>query len=56
MGDVWVLNASPLVLLGKIGRLDLLERLAAKTAGAILAQVKADRAAKLTEQLLVQTP
>ena len=30
MGNVWVLNASPLILLGKIGRLDLLERLAAK--------------------------
>lgn len=30
MNDVWVLNASPLILLGKIGRLDLLESLAAK--------------------------
>lgn len=30
MSDVWVLNASPVILLGKIGRLDLLERLAAK--------------------------
>lgn len=28
MSDVWVLNASPVILLGKIGRLDLLERLA----------------------------
>lgn len=30
MSDVWVLNASPVILLGKIGRLDLLESLAAK--------------------------
>ncbi|MDF0667220.1 MAG: DUF3368 domain-containing protein [Nitrospira sp.] len=32
MSDVWVLNASPVILLGKIGRLDLLESLAAKAA------------------------
>jgi len=30
VSDVWVLNASPVILLGKIGRLDLLERLSAK--------------------------
>ena len=28
MGRVWVVNASPLILLGKLGRADLLERLA----------------------------
>lgn len=33
MSDVWVLNASPVILLGKIGRLDLLESLAAKADG-----------------------
>lgn len=27
MSDVWVLNASPVILLGKIGRLDLIESL-----------------------------
>jgi predicted nucleic acid-binding protein len=30
VSDVWVLNASPVILLGKIGRLDLLESLSAK--------------------------
>lgn len=30
VSDVWVLNASPVILLGKIGPLDLLESLAAK--------------------------
>lgn len=30
MSDVWVLNASPVILLGKICRLDLLESLVAK--------------------------
>lgn len=30
MSDIWVLNASPVILLGKIGRLDLLESLSAK--------------------------
>jgi flagellar motility protein MotE (MotC chaperone) len=36
--------------------IEILKLVKAKTAGAILAQVKADRAAKLTEQLLAQTP
>jgi flagellar motility protein MotE (MotC chaperone) len=36
--------------------IEILRLVKAKTAGAILAQVKADRAAKLTEQLLAQTP
>lgn len=36
--------------------IEILRLVKAKTAGAILAQVKADRAAKLTEQLLVPTP
>ena len=36
--------------------IEILKLVKAKTAGAILAQVKADRAAKLTEQLLTQTP
>lgn len=36
--------------------IEILRMVKAKTAGAILAQVKADRAAKLTEQLLAQTP
>jgi flagellar motility protein MotE (MotC chaperone) len=36
--------------------IEILKLVKAKTAGAILAQVKADRAAKLTEQLLIQTP
>jgi flagellar motility protein MotE (MotC chaperone) len=35
---------------------EILKLVKAKTAGAILAQVKADRAAKLTEQLLTHTP
>ncbi|HWG96823.1 MAG TPA: hypothetical protein VN647_07040 [Nitrospira sp.] len=30
VSDVWVLNASPVILLGKIGRPDLLESLAAE--------------------------
>jgi predicted nucleic acid-binding protein len=30
VSDIWVLDASPVILLGKIGRLDLLESLAAK--------------------------
>ena len=30
VSEVWVLNASPVILLGKIGRLDLLESLTAK--------------------------
>jgi hypothetical protein len=30
VSDVWVLNASPVILLGKIGRLDLMESLAVK--------------------------
>ena len=30
MSDIWVLNASPVILLGKIGRLNLLESLAPK--------------------------
>lgn len=30
MSDVWVVNASPLILLGKIGRIDLVSRLAAR--------------------------
>jgi flagellar motility protein MotE (MotC chaperone) len=36
--------------------IEILKLVKAKTAGAILAQVKADRAAKLTEQLLTHTP
>ncbi len=36
--------------------IEILRLVKAKTAGAILAQVKTDRAAKLTEQLLAQTP
>lgn len=36
--------------------IEILRLVKAKTAGSILAQVKADRAAKLTEQLLAQTP
>jgi flagellar motility protein MotE (MotC chaperone) len=36
--------------------IEILKLVKAKTAGAILAQVKADRAAKLTEQLLTNTP
>ena len=36
--------------------IEILKLVKAKTAGAILAQVKADRAAKLTEQLLIHTP
>ncbi len=36
--------------------IEILRMIKAKTAGAILAQVKADRAAKLTEQLMTQTP
>lgn len=36
--------------------IELLRLIKGKTAGAILAQVKADRAARLTEQLLVQVP
>jgi flagellar motility protein MotE (MotC chaperone) len=36
--------------------IEILRLVKAKTAGAILAQVKADRAAKLTEQLLAQMP
>lgn len=36
--------------------IEILRLVKAKAAGAILAQVKADRAAKLTEQLLAQTP
>jgi len=36
--------------------IEILRMVKSKTAGAILAQVKADRAAKLTEQLLAQTP
>jgi flagellar motility protein MotE (MotC chaperone) len=36
--------------------IEILRLVKAKTAGAILAQVKADRAAKLTEQLLAQIP
>src|SRR5262249_16845625 len=36
--------------------IEILRLVKSKTAGAILAQVKADRAAKLTEQLLAQTP
>lgn len=36
--------------------IEILRLVKAKTAGAILAQVKADRAAKLTEQLMAQTP
>jgi flagellar motility protein MotE (MotC chaperone) len=36
--------------------IEILKLVKAKTAGAILAQVKADRAAKLTEQLLTQSP
>ncbi|MBS0183000.1 MAG: hypothetical protein JSS39_11415 [Nitrospira sp.] len=34
MSDVWVLNASPVILLAKIGQLDLLESLAAEAANA----------------------
>lgn len=30
MSDVWVMNASPLILLGKIGRLDLIFRLSSR--------------------------
>lgn len=30
MSDVWVVNASPLILLGKVGRIDLVPRLAAR--------------------------
>jgi len=30
VSDIWVLNASPVILLGKIGRLNLLESLAPK--------------------------
>ncbi len=30
MTETWVINASPLILLGKMHRLDLLERLAAE--------------------------
>ncbi|MGO8704793.1 MAG: DUF3368 domain-containing protein [Candidatus Brocadiia bacterium] len=30
MSDVWVVNASPLILLGKIGRLDLIFRLSSR--------------------------
>lgn len=36
--------------------IEILKLVKAKTAGAILSQVKADRAAKLTEQLLTHTP
>ncbi len=36
--------------------IEILRMVKSKTAGAILAQVKADRAAKLTEQLLAHTP
>ncbi len=36
--------------------IEILRLVKSKTAGAILAQVKADRAAKLTEQLLAQIP
>mgnify|MGYP003344054465 FL=1 len=36
--------------------IEVLRILKPKTAGAILSQVRAERAAKLTEQLLVQNP
>jgi flagellar motility protein MotE (MotC chaperone) len=35
---------------------EILRMVKGKTAGSILAQVKAERAAKLTEQLLAQNP
>ncbi|MBS0166208.1 MAG: DUF3368 domain-containing protein [Nitrospira sp.] len=43
MSDVWVLNASPVILLGKIGRLDLLESLSAKAVvpNAVILEIQA---------------
>lgn len=43
MSDVWVLNASPVILLGKIGRLDLMESLSAKAVvpNAVLLEIQA---------------
>lgn len=43
MTEAWVANASPLILLGRIGRLDLMERLAPRiiVPDAVIAEIRA---------------